>query len=168
MMRCSLAAALALTLGCGGGSDLTRSTATHRGSVDPMDGPSPGGGAPGASASSGSLGPNGETSFSGSAGGPLDGASTIGASCTMWITAAPSHTLQTSGGLTLLTFAVESAIDTVIAVRDPSGVVSCDDDGGGYPNPLLSIGATAGRYEIWMGTYSQGASGTYTLRVSAY
>lgn len=161
-----LAATLALTLGCGG-SAATGSTATHRGGFDPMDGPHPGEGS-GGSAPSGGLGPNGEMSFSGAAGGPLDGASAIGASCTMWITAAPSHTIEIPGGLTQLTFAVESAIDTVIAVRDPSGAVSCNDDGGGYPNPLLSIGATPGRYQIWMGTYSQGAGGAYTLRVSAY
>jgi hypothetical protein len=60
-----------------------------------------------------------------------------------------------------------STEDVVMFVRSSSGEVACDDDSGGWPSALLrGRDVLPGRYEIWIATWSAGATATYTLHVS--
>lgn len=103
--------------------------------------------------------------LAGTAGGPY-ASSVIGAACTGYTSALPSHVLEVTEDLSGVTFVGSSTIDTVLFVRTPTGEMLCDDDGGGYPNPSLTRPTPAGRYQIWYGTYSPGEGTPYTLTIT--
>lgn len=103
--------------------------------------------------------------LSGTAGGPY-ASSVIGAPCTGYTSALPSHILEVTEDLGQVSFVGSATIDTVLFVRTPSGEMLCDDDGGGYPNPSLTHATPAGRYQIWYGTYSPGEGAPYTLTIT--
>lgn len=111
-------------------------------------------------------GASGDRTLSGRAGGPMP-FSSIGASCTGYGTATPSHVVWIDRAVPMLTLRGSSEIDTVMVVRVPSGEMLCNDDGDGYPNPLVTTPGDAGRYDIWVGTYSAGNSGDYTVTISS-
>jgi hypothetical protein len=49
--------------------------------------------------------------------------------------------------------------DAVLVVRHPNGQYYCIDDVAGSANPRMVLSnAPTGEYNIWLGTYSQGAS----------
>jgi len=54
-----------------------------------------------------------------------------------------------------LTFRIQSAADTVLLINGPNGRWHFDDDGGKRLDAKLSFrNAAPGRYDIWVGTYS--------------
>ncbi|MFK7791687.1 MAG: hypothetical protein AB8B88_03345 [Devosiaceae bacterium] len=87
------------------------------------------------------------------AGGVVD-ASTVDGFCYGNIAAQPDFVLNyTSGDWPLRVF-VDSAADTTLLMRTPSGEVLCNDDADGL-NPALSIATpVSGLYEIFIGTYA--------------
>jgi len=101
------------------------------------------------------------------AGGEED-ASQLGFTCRGFVAAAPDFRLSFEAGNLPLTFSAISDSDTTLAVRDPSGVIHCDDDSGGGLNPQLTVdGPASGDYHVWVGVYGQ--SGGYpsaTLSIS--
>jgi hypothetical protein len=99
----------------------------------------------------------------GNAGGPVQ-ASTMGAACRGTIASAPNVSLTTTGAMPNLRIVVSSPQDTTLVVRLADGRVLCDDDGGGYPNPMVSGSFPAGTHQVYVGTYNPGATGAgFTL-----
>jgi hypothetical protein len=74
--------------------------------------------------------------------------------------------LVTRTGFRYLHIFVVSQGDTTLVVRGQNGAVYCNDDGGGgYGlNPSLDMnGLPPGRYDIFVGSYSNGSVSPYTL-----
>ena len=95
-------------------------------------------------------------------------ASNVGSSCRGWIANAPDFSVSYSAGNTFdLTIGVDSNSDTTLVVNDPSGNWHCNDDGGEGLNPLLLFSnPMSGRYDIWVGSYSEGEYASSTLSIS--
>lgn len=114
------------------------------------------------------IGPGfGTLTLSGAAGGPY-ASSVIGGTCTGYMTGLPSHVVEVTADVGMVTLEGSATIDTVLFVRTSTGEVLCDDDGGGYPNPHLAVEMTPGRYQIWYATYSPGGVGDYTLTLTEH
>ena len=58
------------------------------------------------------------------------------------------------------------ALSCTVVVNGPNGEWYCDDDTGEDNNPLVTLGSQAGRYEIWVGTYSSGSPAPAVLSIS--
>ena len=101
------------------------------------------------------------------AGGDMD-ASSIGGSCSGFITRAPDVRLNYTPGSLPLIISVASGADTTLVVNGPDGRYYCDDDSGERGlNPMVRFGRpAAGRYEIWVGTLSSGSTEAANLHVS--
>ncbi|MEO1039083.1 MAG: hypothetical protein AAFX09_06010 [Pseudomonadota bacterium] len=116
--------------------------------------------APGAEPGYGTVrfdGDSGPISAAVRAGGALS-ADRASSGCAGYITDGPTLVVDHAGGMEALYLSAASDVDTTLVVRDPGGRWICDDDGGaGGFNPGVRIGgAPAGRYEIWVGTFSAG------------
>jgi hypothetical protein len=100
------------------------------------------------------------------AGGPQDGAEF---GCIGWYNTEPSYVLdfQTDGGLPLI-LSASSDIDTTIMVIDPSGQMTCDDDGGnlGYNPSITYAPPMSGTYLIYVGAYTAYETGLVSLSIS--
>jgi hypothetical protein len=94
-------------------------------------------------------------------------ASNLSNQCSGYITRQPDVRLHWDGrgGLPIKISAISNA-DTTIIVNGPGGEWYCDDDGGDDSNPAVQLNPVAGRYEIWIGTYSSGESKTAVLSIS--
>lgn len=89
--------------------------------------------------------------------------------CRGFITNAPDVRLHFTGGGNLpLILSVASGSDTTLVVNAPDGSFYCDDDGGvNGLNPAVRFNSPqSGRYEIWVGTYSSGATQPASLHIS--
>lgn len=100
--------------------------------------------------------------LTGSAGGPLR-ADSIDGSCRGWITPQPTHVVMAQSGFPNLRFVVSASHDTTLVVQYPDGRIACNDDGGGSLNPLVEGPSGPGPIRVWVGSYSSGRSGPYTL-----
>lgn len=88
--------------------------------------------------------------------------------CVGWIAEAPDYQVfwNGAGGLPLTFHAVSSEADLTLVINDPHGQWLCNDDADGL-NPVLTLpNATAGRYDVWVGTYSSGRLANSELRVT--
>lgn len=101
------------------------------------------------------------------AGGSYDAAQ-VSTDCVGYIDTRATFTLRYRAGELPLYIASESEADTTLVVRAPDGSWHCDDDGAGYPNPVVSWETPAsGRYQIWVGRYGvQGETAAANLRIS--
>lgn len=101
------------------------------------------------------------------AGGTID-AQNIASNCRGFVTRAPDVELSYTAGSLPLVLSVDSASDTTLVVNGPDGRWYCDDDGGnGSLNPALHFSSPlTGTYDIWVGTYSSGASQPARLDIS--
>jgi opacity protein-like surface antigen len=100
------------------------------------------------------------------AGGDIS-ATSAGSGCSGYITSSPDYRLNWSGkGSLNLKISVLSKADTTLVVNGPNGEWYCDDDSGEDNNPLVTLGSVAGRYEIWVGTYSSGDPQPAVLSIS--
>lgn len=88
--------------------------------------------------------------------------------CRGYIADAPDYSLYYTAGGQDLFINVDADRDTTLVVNGPNGNWYCDDDGGDEPlNPLLYwSNPPSGRYDIWVGTYSQGTGVPATLFIS--
>lgn len=100
------------------------------------------------------------------AGGDMS-ASSLNSQCRGWITRQPDIRLYWDGSGSLpLKISALSKADTTLVVNGPRGEWYCDDDGGEDNNPSVQLNPTAGRYEIWVGTYSSGDSEQAVVSIS--
>lgn len=102
------------------------------------------------------------------AGGNIDASSKY-QGCSGFISEAPDMRLFWDGsgkGAPNLKISALSNADTTLVVNGPDGRWYCDDDGGEDANPLVELSPRAGRYEIWVGTYSEGETKRAVLSIS--
>ena len=101
------------------------------------------------------------------AGGDLN-ADRVSSDCRGFITNAPDYRLHYNSGSLPLIISVASQSDTTLVVNGPDGSWYCDDDGGENGlNPSVRFNEPlSGRYEIWVGTYSSGATQPAELHIS--
>jgi hypothetical protein len=90
----------------------------------------------------------------------------VDASCRGFIPASPSHVLVTQSGFRFLRVFVESQGDTTLMVRGVAGTFCADDTYGLNPGLDLTGLLPNTRYDIYVGSYSQGASNPYRLTFS--
>jgi len=104
-------------------------------------------------------------SISGVAGGSIRGGS-IDTRCRGYFPVAPQFAIQVTAPqqVRLTTLASD---DLTMALRDPSGTWRCDDDGGSGNSPLLDVPLAPGVYPVWIGTYRQRLSSSFSLQVQA-
>lgn len=100
----------------------------------------------------------------GEADGSYD-ASQLGSACRGYIERRP-HAILRAREPAMVRIGVQgSSVDLVMAVRTSDGRWLCDDDSGGSRMPLVTAGLPAGDHRVWVGTYSQSDSSTFTLVV---
>ena len=101
------------------------------------------------------------------AGGELAATNAAG-HCAGFISDRPDLRLQFTAGSRPLILSVAATTDTTLVVNAPDGSWHCDDDGGvNGSNPAVRFDSPqSGRYEIWVGTYSSGATQRAQLQVS--
>jgi hypothetical protein len=98
-------------------------------------------------------------------GGPTSGSAMFGSQCNGNYGGSPSQVVNVTADMPYLRFTAESETDLTIAVRGPRGVL-CNDDTHGF-NPEVSGAVAAGRYEVWVGTYSTTTPASFRLTMSA-
>jgi len=102
------------------------------------------------------------------AGGDLNGRN-LGGNCRGWIAEAPDYQLYYTSGTTFpLHIFVEGSADTTLVINGPDGQWYCDDDSGQGLNPSITWQRpSSGRYDIYVGTYSETAGfPSVTLNIS--
>lgn len=89
-------------------------------------------------------------------------------SCRGSIAYAPDYSVYYTAGSLPLIFTVDSDRDTTLVINGPNAQWYCDDDGAQSPlNPMVRFNnPQSGRYDVWVGTYSEGAGVPATLFVS--
>jgi hypothetical protein len=91
----------------------------------------------------------------------------LGNGCTGWAAEAPDFSLTYNTPGQFLRFSFVGNGDTTMIVNRPDGTYVCNDDGGGNLNPQIDFSSPAsGRYDIWIGSYSQGANISGTLNIT--
>lgn len=95
-----------------------------------------------------------------SAGGSVDVASgSYGSECRGYASTAPDFKLNWSGDSSRLQiyFVSDDGSDATLIINSTDGDWLCNDDAGGTLNPGITLTDPAeGRYDIWVGAYSQG------------
>ncbi|MDY7099694.1 MAG: Hsp70 family protein [Actinomycetota bacterium] len=89
-----------------------------------------------------------------------------GTTCRGWVTSAPDVELRYQDGITnLLRLYVTSDSDTTLIVNDPGGNWHCVDDAYGLDPAIDFVDPAGGTYDIWIGTYAEGAAeaGTFSI-----
>jgi hypothetical protein len=104
------------------------------------------------------------------AGGEIDAGAALGVdargtACIGTIADAPDYRLQYTAGALPLTFSFVSDGDTTLVINAPDGAWYCDDDGGGFPNPMVEFATPmSGQYDIWVGVFGGGnPAGTLSI-----
>lgn len=98
----------------------------------------------------------------------------LGAGCVGYVTRTPDHILNLRSPSSNLRIYVvvpgaraSSNTDTTLLVNTASGGWVCNDDSYGGANPTVNIpNAAAGQYDIWVGSYVQGANIRGSLRIT--
>lgn len=100
-------------------------------------------------------------------GGPAN-VSYLGGGCTGFATTAPSFSVTyTSGSFSLLRFYFVGGGDTTMIINTPSANYVCVDDSFGTFNPTIDFNSpSSGRYDVWIGSYNEGAAIGGTLYVT--
>jgi len=103
-------------------------------------------------------------------GGTID-VSTVVSECSGYISDAPDVrlTFSASNSATASPLYIHaiSDEDTTLVINAPDGQWYCNDDGSEGLNPLVVFGpAQSGNYEIWIGSYEEGAYNDATLSIS--
>lgn len=101
------------------------------------------------------------------AGGPVN-VSYLGAGCSGFATSAPDFSVYfTSGNGTLLRFYFVSGGDTTMVINSANGAFLCSDDSYGTLNPTIDFNSPlSGRYDIWIGNFTDGPGTPGTLFVT--
>jgi serine protease Do len=103
-------------------------------------------------------------------GGSVDvGSLGIGSGCTGYAATAPDFRIAFSGTSSNLRifFVADTGQDTTLIVNDPSGGWTCNDDAPGGTDPMVNLpNASAGQYDVWVGSYSAGNNIAGTLFIT--
>jgi hypothetical protein len=81
-------------------------------------------------------------------------------SCTGNVAEAPDFSVDFTAGEYVLSFVVDSAVDTTLLVNDPDGQWHCNDDSSYLDSAnagIIFTNPTSGRYDIWVGLYDASA-----------
>jgi hypothetical protein len=101
------------------------------------------------------------------AGGDVEIFEAIGGDCRGFATTAPDFSLTYDAGSLDLYISATSDGDTTLVVNSPDGEWICDDDGAGNLDPGVHFDNPAsGRYDIWVGTYSEFGPQDAVLHIS--
>jgi hypothetical protein len=102
-------------------------------------------------------------------GGPID-VSYLGEECAGFATAASDYDVTYEAGdqdLLRFYFVADEAVDTTIIVNAPDESWHCNDDAPGTIDPMIDFeNPESGRYDIWIGSYDEGAENAGTLYVT--
>ena len=92
----------------------------------------------------------------------------LGGGCTGFASSAPDFSVNyTSGAFPTLRFYFIGGGDTTMIINTPGGSYVCVDDSFGTLNPTIDFnGPSSGRYDIWIGSFSQGTNISGTLNVT--
>jgi len=91
----------------------------------------------------------------------------VGAGCTGYVTAQPDFIMRLTGPSRSLRVYVTSSADTTLLVNTASAQWVCNDDSYGGTNPTVNLpGATAGQYDIWIGSYQSGVQARGVLHIT--
>lgn len=101
----------------------------------------------------------------GTSGGTVD-AHALDPSCNGFIGSAPDHALVLEGPFDAIRIVAWSNEDVTLVVRDESGRYTCADDSEGTNPAITLMAAASGRYDVWVGSYHEGANTAYRLGVS--
>ncbi len=86
--------------------------------------------------------------------------------CIGWVTRTPDYIVRFTGYTQRLRFYVQSGADTTLVINSSNGTWHCNDDAVGR-NPIVDIiGAQAGQYDVWVGSYRQGERATAILSMT--
>jgi uncharacterized protein YraI len=101
------------------------------------------------------------------AGGPAS-ASYLGNGCSGFTSVAPSFSVNyTSGAFPTLRFYFIGGGDTTMIINTPGTNYVCVDDSFGTVDPAIDFNSpSSGRYDVWIATYTQGATVSWTLYVT--
>jgi hypothetical protein len=81
------------------------------------------------------------------------------------VTRAPDYDLHYTAGAYALSIAVQANSDTTLIINAPNGEWYCNDDANGFNPEVLFDNPQSGLYDIWVGTFSSGASQPAQLRI---
>ena len=91
----------------------------------------------------------------------------LGAGCVGYVTAQPDFILTLRGTSSNLRFYVTAGSDTTLLVNTAGGSWQCNDDSYGGNNPTVNIAnATAGQYDVWVGSYQSGVQARGQLHIT--
>ena len=90
----------------------------------------------------------------------------LGSGCVGYATRAPDYTVQFTGTSDRLRFYVEGEGDTGLVVAGPGKEIRCNDDWSGLDPMVTFVGAEAGRYDVWVSSYSSGDNVSSMLYVT--
>lgn len=102
------------------------------------------------------------------AGGTEDLAACFGSGFVGYVSVAPDFDLYWSGNSARLTIAVESSVDTVLLINDPSGNWVFNDDYRGLDAGIVINNPAEGLYDIWVCTYSAGSAAPARLLITEF
>lgn len=103
--------------------------------------------------------------IAGVAGGERD-LRAMNSACRGYASQAPTAILRVGAPIAAARIFVQSSQDTTLAVQHPDGSFSCDDDGGGSNNPLVSTSLAPGEHRVWVGTFRSNATAEFSMTVS--
>lgn len=87
--------------------------------------------------------------------------------CVGWVTRTPDYIIRFTGQTNMLRFYVLGNTDTTLVINSSDGQWHCNDDSYGNTNPTVTIpGASAGQYDVWVGSYRQGERATAVLNIT--
>ncbi len=90
----------------------------------------------------------------------------LGAGCVGYATSKPDYVLHVGDAFPRLTFSFEGDGDTALLINAPDRSWHCNDDASGL-DPMVTLdGAAAGHYDIWVSSYSSGATIRGTLSIT--
>ena len=85
-----------------------------------------------------------------------------GSGCAGYINnAQPDADLNYQAGRSRLSIFVKSGVDTTLLVNDANGNWHCSDDFDGSNPAIILNNPPSGKYNIWVGTYSQSDTGSH-------
>ncbi|MEJ2539156.1 MAG: peptidase [Gemmatimonadota bacterium] len=100
-------------------------------------------------------------------GGSVDvGSLGLGEGCVGYATSRPDYTVDLTSPSEHLRFYVEGEGDTGLVVAGPGNRIQCDDDTRGLDPMVTFETAAAGRYDVWVSSYSRDENLSSTLYVT--
>ena len=81
----------------------------------------------------------------------------LGENCLGFAATNPDFVMELADEFERITVLADSKLDTTLIVNTPNGSWACNDDTNGLNPAVIISEASAGRYQIWIGSYEQDA-----------